>query len=98
GVGPLVVAGMVAVGVVVGAAGDALTVAGVPLAWPLRVRGARWRMVGAPLRFRTGRESPVEEVIRWGALGATPGWVLVGVLWLVWGGAEAPGGGVGGRE
>src|SRR5690606_22531275 len=60
GVGPLVVAGMVALGMVVHVLGDALTVAGVPLAWPLRVRGARWRMVGAPLRFRTGRESVPE--------------------------------------
>ena len=80
GVGPLVVAGMVALGMVVHVLGDALTVAGVPLAWPLRVRGARWRMVGAPLRFRTGRESPAEEVIRWGALGTTPAWLLVGLL------------------
>lgn len=80
GVGPLVVAGMVALGVVVHVLGDALTVAGVPLAWPLRVRGARWRMVGAPLRFRTGRESVPEYVIRWVALGATPVWVLVGLL------------------
>lgn len=32
--------------------------------WPLRVRGARWRMVGAPLRFRTGRESVPERDIR----------------------------------
>src|SRR5690606_10837047 len=42
GVGPLVVAGMVARGGVVHVLGDALTVAGVPLAWPGRVRGARW--------------------------------------------------------
>jgi len=80
GVGPLVVAGMVVLGMVVHVLGDALTVAGVPLAWPLRVRGARWRMVGAPLRFRTGRESVPEYVIRWVALGATPVWVLVGLL------------------
>src|SRR5690606_10863349 len=77
GVGTCVVEGVVAVVVGEHVRGDALKVAGVPLAWQLRVRGARWRMVGAPIRFRTGRESPVEEVIRWGALGATPVWVLV---------------------
>src|SRR5690606_12937987 len=80
GVGWLVATGVVGVVVVVRVIGVALTVAGVPRAWPVRVRGARGRMVGAPLRFRTGRERLVVEVIRWGALGATTVWVLVGLL------------------
>ncbi|KUP98186.1 metal-dependent hydrolase [Thermobifida cellulosilytica] len=47
---------LVALGMVVHSLGDALTSSGVPLAWPFRVRGRRWAMLGAPrrLRFRTG--------------------------------------------
>lgn len=39
---------------------DACTTMGVPLLWPLRLRGMRWRRVGLPrfLRFHTG--GPVE--------------------------------------
>lgn len=64
GVSPLLLGSVVALGMVVHVLGDALTLAGVPLLWPLRVRGARWRMFGAPLRFRTGRESVPERDIR----------------------------------
>lgn len=43
--------------------GDALTHAAAPLAWPLKVQGQRWRMLGLPhlLRFRTG--SWIEHLI-----------------------------------
>jgi membrane-bound metal-dependent hydrolase YbcI (DUF457 family) len=67
----------VAWGCVAHCLGDALTVSGCPLWWPLRIRGCRWRAVGSPwvLRFRTGG---VAEVVVW--------WVLVvgGVVVLWW--------------
>lgn len=59
--------------------GDALTHWGVPLFWPLRVRGCRWRCVGTPrwMRFRAG--SPVEVWL------VTPLFVLAGAgaLWAL---------------
>src|SRR5690606_13661617 len=47
---------LVALGMVVHSLGDALTSSGVPLAWPVRINGRRWAMLGAPrwMRFRTG--------------------------------------------
>ncbi|WP_017559470.1 metal-dependent hydrolase [Nocardiopsis baichengensis] len=61
-----------ALGMLVHDLGDALTRSAVPLAWPLRVRGRRWAMVGAPrpMRFTTG--SRPEYLIRWACLLATP--------------------------
>lgn len=49
--------------------GDAATLSGAPLAWPLRVAGCRWTRIGTPrvLRFRTG--GGVEQVV----------WVLLAV-------------------
>jgi len=46
----------VTLGIVVHAAGDAVTESGAPLLWPLRIRQRRWYPVGSPrpLRFRTG--------------------------------------------
>nr|WP_184080045.1 metal-dependent hydrolase [Nocardiopsis mwathae] len=66
------VGAVLAMGMIVHSLGDALTRTAVPLAWPVRIRGQRWRMVGMPhgLRFSTG--SPVELVIRWGCLLGTP--------------------------
>ena len=36
--------------------GDAMTLSGCPVLWPLQVQGCRWRSVGTPrwMRFRTG--------------------------------------------
>lgn len=48
--------------------GDAATLSGAPLAWPLRVRGCRWTPLGTPrrLRFRTGRSG--ERRVWWALL------------------------------
>jgi membrane-bound metal-dependent hydrolase YbcI (DUF457 family) len=66
-------------GVLAHAVGDGLTRAGVPLWWPLRIRGCRWYPAGLPrwLRFRTGGavESAVSVLLVVGGL--TAGWVLV---------------------
>lgn len=66
-------------GVLAHALGDAVTVRGVPLAWPLRIAGCRWRSLGPPrwLRFRTG--GLVERAVWWLMLagGVAAGWVLV---------------------
>ncbi|SJZ38207.1 LexA-binding, inner membrane-associated putative hydrolase [Marinactinospora thermotolerans DSM 45154] len=61
-----------ALGMIVHVLGDALTRSAVPLAWPVAVKGQRWRMVGAPrsLRFSTG--SWQEVVIRVVCLAGTP--------------------------
>nr|WP_133740190.1 metal-dependent hydrolase [Actinorugispora endophytica] len=66
-----VVGAAVALGMVVHSLGDALTPAGVPLAWPVPVRGRRWAMLGAPrwMRFRTGTWP--EWVVRAGSLVGT---------------------------
>jgi membrane-bound metal-dependent hydrolase YbcI (DUF457 family) len=46
----------VALGMLVHSVGDAVTEAGAPLLWPLRIRQRSWYPVGSPrpLRFRTG--------------------------------------------
>jgi membrane-bound metal-dependent hydrolase YbcI (DUF457 family) len=66
-------------GVLAHAIGDGLTRAGVPLLWPLRIRGCRWRDLGPPrwLRFRTG--GAVEAVLSWlmVAGGVAAGWALL---------------------
>jgi len=50
-------------GTLIHTAGDGLTHHGVPLWWPLRIRGCRWQRVGTPrpLRFRTG--GPAEQLV-----------------------------------
>lgn len=60
--------------------GDALTISGCPLWWPLRIRGCRWRAVGSPriLRFRTGS---LAEVVVWWLLWAG-GVAAFGWLWV----------------
>jgi hypothetical protein len=44
----------VTVGCLAHVAGDAVTVSGVPLAWPVERDGQRWRMVRTPVTFRVG--------------------------------------------
>lgn len=72
----------VTLGVLAHLAGDAITHHGVPLAWPIKVRGCRWRRLGTPewMRFKTG--GVVEAVV--GVLllagGGYAGWVLFGHL------------------
>lgn len=63
--------------------GDALTHSGIPLLWPLPIRGDRWYRVGTPeiMRFATG--GPVEAWLVLPALvagGALSGAVALGVL------------------
>lgn len=70
---------LVASGMVVHSLGDALTSSGVPLAWPFKVNGRRWAMLGAPrwMRFRTGTWP--EWIVRAGSLAgaAALGYALV---------------------
>ncbi|WP_017591503.1 metal-dependent hydrolase [Nocardiopsis potens] len=69
--GPYVGA-VLALGMVVHSLGDALTRSAVPLAWPFRVRGRRWAMIGTPRRLRFTTGSRPELVIRWACLAAAP--------------------------
>lgn len=66
-------------GVLAHALGDAVTVRGVPLFWPLKIAGCRWYPAGPPrwLRFRAG--GPRERVVWWlmVAGGVAAGVVLV---------------------
>ncbi|WP_341721505.1 metal-dependent hydrolase [Thermobifida halotolerans] len=70
---------LVASGMVVHSLGDALTSSGVPLAWPVKINGRRWAMLGAPrwMRFRTGTWP--EWVVQAGSLVGTValGYVLI---------------------
>lgn len=68
------IGGAVALGCVVHILGDALTRAGVPLLWPVPIRGQRWFRVATPyvLRFRAG--GGLERLLLW------PVFVLLGVL------------------
>ncbi len=62
----------VTIGWAVGAAGDALTRRGVPLLWPLRIRGRRWWDVCPPRRLRIRTNGVVERFLLYpGALVAT---------------------------
>jgi len=86
----------VTVGVAVGAGAlshdllDGCTTMGVPLLWPLKLRGMRWRRLGLPrfLRFHTG--GPVEPWVLWLlvviTVGLTPpvlSWLEVAVTQLI---------------
>lgn len=57
---------MLAVAVTVGClahvAGDAVTVSGVPLSWPIERDGQRWRMVRTPVTFKVGSVTEVYGV------------------------------------
>jgi membrane-bound metal-dependent hydrolase YbcI (DUF457 family) len=43
--------------------GDWMTNSGVPVLWPLRSHGKRWRLLHAPATFAAG--SPEEKAVRW---------------------------------
>lgn len=68
---PVLLAAVVATGMVVHIFGDWLTPAGVPLAWPLVHRGKRWWMFRSPLAFRAG-DCWQETAVRWVCWGGTP--------------------------
>jgi membrane-bound metal-dependent hydrolase YbcI (DUF457 family) len=67
------------VGLLAHALGDGLTRAGVPLWWPLRIRGCRWYPAGLPrwLRFRTGGPAETLVSVLLVVGGVAAGWVLV---------------------
>lgn len=67
-------------GMITHSLGDAATNTGVPLAWPLRLDGQRWKRYGFPktLRFSTG--SAIERVIQWTSLAAA---MLFGVVHVI---------------
>jgi len=73
--GPIVTAGWLT-----HLAGDACSVQGVPLWWPARIRGQRWRMVGLwqPLRIHTG--SPIEHIHAVAPVAVA----AVSVAWALW--------------
>lgn len=67
----------VAIGIVVHCVGDALTLSGCPIAWPLTIRGQRWAPLGPPVRFRTG--GPTEAGILL-VMTAAVVWLAAGVV------------------
>ncbi|OLT27566.1 hypothetical protein BJF83_18510 [Nocardiopsis sp. CNR-923] len=73
---PWLVGAAVGAGTVTHVLGDWLTRSGVPLAWPVVVRGKRWWMFRSPVAFRTG-DSWVETGIRWGCLAGAPAVVVL---------------------
>jgi hypothetical protein len=66
-------------GVLCHAVGDGLTESGVPLWWPLRISGCRWKRVGSPkwLRFKTGGWFERLLSVAMVAGGGFAGWVLL---------------------
>lgn len=52
--------------------GDWLTRAGVPVAWPVAVRGKRWWMWRSPLGFRADADCWQETAVRWGCWIGSP--------------------------
>jgi membrane-bound metal-dependent hydrolase YbcI (DUF457 family) len=60
--------------------GDALTHSGVPLLWPFASRGRRWRRVGAPLRFSTGKWFEKVVFVVAVAVGFSALWLLLPAL------------------
>ena len=75
---PALIGATVAVGSLTHILGDWLTRSGVPLAWPLTIRGKRWWMLRSPLAFRTG-QSRIEDLIRWGCTAGTPAVMILAV-------------------
>ncbi|GAB3488826.1 metal-dependent hydrolase [Nocardiopsis coralliicola] len=78
---PLLLGAVAAAGMVVHTLGDWLTRAGVPLAWPLRVRGKRWWMWRSPLPFAADAEGWQERVVRatcWICVPITAAWCILG--------------------
>lgn len=67
----------VAAGCLVHLWGDWLTRMGVPVLWPMRVRGKRWWRFRAPLTFRTGSAWESVVVVALGFAGLGSAWVLV---------------------
>lgn len=60
----------VTVGCLAHCAGDALTISGCPVLWPVRVRGRRWYPVGTPRVVRFGTGGPGERMVWWLLLAA----------------------------
>ncbi|GAA4928560.1 metal-dependent hydrolase [Streptomonospora halophila] len=77
---PVLLGAVVAVGAWVHVLGDWLTSQGVPLAWPMRVRGKRWWMHRSPLPFRAGNVWQ-ERAVRWACAVGVPAltaWAIIG--------------------
>ncbi|WP_253669695.1 metal-dependent hydrolase [Streptoalloteichus tenebrarius] len=74
------VGGLVAVGCLVHDLGDLVTHSGVPLLWPLRIRGQAWYRIRPPagLRFRAG--GPFESWLVFPGLIVTGALLLFGVV------------------
>ncbi|MBV2364238.1 metal-dependent hydrolase [Streptomonospora nanhaiensis] len=78
---PVLLGAVVAAGALVHVLGDWATSAGVPLAWPLMVRGKRWWMFRSPLAFRAGDGAWQERVLRWACGLGAPAlcvWAMMG--------------------
>lgn len=78
---PVLLGAVVGVGAWVHVLGDWLTSAGVPLAWPLRVRGKRWWAFRSPLAFNADADSWQEKTVRAAcAIGvpALSAWAIIG--------------------
>src|SRR4029077_15713066 len=84
---PLIIGGTLALGAVAHGWGGGLTVFGVPLLFPLVVRGQRWRSCGMrrPLRFRAGEtvERMVVVPLSIAAAAATIVWVIGAWPWVI---------------
>lgn len=59
---PLELAIIITAGALIHLAGDALTTSGVPLLWPIPIKGKLWYRVKAPLTFDTGSEVETDIV------------------------------------
>ncbi|MDT0302871.1 metal-dependent hydrolase [Streptomonospora wellingtoniae] len=68
---PVLLGAVVAVGAWVHVLGDWLTRQGVPLAWPVRVRGKRWWAFRSPLSFAAG-DVWQERAVRWACAVGVP--------------------------
>lgn len=88
---PLFLGALVAFGCLVHCVGDALTLSGCPIAWPIPIAGQRWYPIGTPeaVRFRAGGAAEVYLVLPLLTLTALvllidtiPGaWALLGWAW-----------------
>lgn len=78
---PVLLGAVVAVGAWVHVLGDWLTKSGVPLAWPLCVKGKRWWMFRSPLGFRADADCWQERAVRWACAVGVPAlgaWAIMG--------------------